>query len=74
VVFDYKRYPLSGWRFVPLFLDIQGEQRCYGSLPDNVIFKADKRDCQNTLVRVLFDILNWYEIASTKSIHSYIHV
>lgn len=49
-VWLHKRYPLSGLTFAPLFLAIQGEQRCYGSLPDNVIFNVDKRDSQNTLV------------------------
>lgn len=49
-VWLHKRYPLSGLRFAPLFLGVQGEQCCYSSLPDNVIFKVDKRDSQNTLV------------------------
>lgn len=48
-VWLHKRYPLSGLRVAPLFLGIQGAQRCYGSLPDNVIFKVDKMDSQNTL-------------------------
>lgn len=48
-VWLHKRDPLSGLRVTPLFLSIQGEQHCYGSLPDNVIFKVDKRDTQNTL-------------------------
>lgn len=46
----HKRYLLSGLRFVTLLLGIQGEQHCYGSLPDSVIFKVSKSNIQKTLV------------------------
>lgn len=49
-VWLHKRYLLSGLRFATLFLGVQGEQRCYGSLTDNVIFKVNKSNRRNTLV------------------------
>lgn len=49
-VWLHHRDPLSGLRFAPLLLGIQGERRCCGSLPDNVILKVGERDSRNTRV------------------------
>lgn len=53
------RIPSSELRVAPLFLDIQGEQHCYGNIPDIVILIHLKRDSQNMFARdycLLFSI------------------